>query len=69
VDGIKVVEWLNATRELLRNPDLVAEEHLGGVPFPATVATGGYHEPAGIINIELGDCASTVAWDDEEWGG
>lgn len=69
MDGIKVVRWLNAARELLRNPDLVAKEHLGGVAFPATIATGGDHEPASIVDKKLGDCASAMAWNDEEWGG
>lgn len=69
MDGIKVIQWLNAAQTLLGNADLVAEEHLGGVAFPATVATSGDHEPAGIIYEQLRDCASAVAWNDEEWRG
>lgn len=61
--------YSDATRELLRNANLVAEEHLRGIAFPATVTTGGDHEPASIIDIELRDRASTVARDDEEWSG
>lgn len=68
--GIKVV-WphLNGIPNLLGHTNLVAEEDLGGVALPATIATGGNHVPARIIDVKLRDGSRAVAWNDEKRDG
>ena len=53
----------------LRNADLIAEQDLGGVSLPSTVATGGDHVATGVVYIKLRDGSGTVARNDQEWHG
>lgn len=53
----------------LRNADLIAEQDLGGVSLPSTVATGGDHVATSVIDIQLRDGSGTVARNDQEWHG
>lgn len=67
VDDIKPIRAQPCSAlKSLRNSDLIAKEHLGGVTFPASVATGGDHEPTSVVDVELGDGSGAVTWDNEE---
>lgn len=68
--GIKVV-WPHPIGfpNLPGHSNLVAEKDLSGVALPATIATGGNHVPARIIDVKLRDGSRAVAWNDEKGDG
>lgn len=51
---------------LLRNPNLVSEEHLCGVSFPAAITTTRNHVSTGVIDEKLRYRASAMTGNDEE---
>jgi hypothetical protein len=62
-----IVQRLYAmTRWLLRHPDLITQQNLGGIAFPTPVTTGRDHVAACIINKQLGDSSCSMTRYDQE---
>lgn len=67
VDDVKIIRAQPCSAlKSLRNSDLVTKKHLGGVAFPASVATSRDHEPTTVVDVELRDGSGAMAWYDKE---